>query len=648
MLAILMNMFRSWLRFLVLASIVLAVVAPTVALGEPPPGGSFIDDDGNVHEGFIEAIKEIGVTTGCNPPVNDKYCPSAFVTRGQMAAFLVRALNLSPSPTDFFADDTGSLFEADINALAAAGVTRGCNPPTNDRYCPTANVSRGQMAAFLVRAFGYTDPGAGNWFVDDDGSIFETDIDRLRQAGVTLGCNPPANTLYCPSDSVRRDQMASFLGRALGLTPIVPPSPTDSCVRPDAGAVPNRQIVVRPGESPTLADAFADARPGDHIVLEAGIHRPGGNLVMSQSGLPSAWIQIKAAPGTLPVIDLEGAGEFRIGASYVSLHGVEIRNGGGNNLHIAPGSADVHHVHVADTLIHDLAWGPGAAIKINRNNLQGTGVGTICLENNDVSEAISNAIIDGVGVAGAVVIGNDIHDNAAGSHGIFFKGGSSDILIEGNLIRGIRANAALQLGGNTGAAFWDPAYPSWEGVNQTARNNIIADFDDSAVEIRGVDGAYVYNNTIVTQTGFAIFRLQNGNNASGGSSGNDGVHISSNLVVGTGGDPQYARNDGGAATITFGPQLWAGTFHNSGSSTPGIPSFPQPADFIVGSGELGNVVVTPAVTGLTGISDAVARYRPAVGSAALGNGEPLPGVAADFLGKVRSVVAPSLGAIESP
>jgi hypothetical protein len=38
--------------------------------------------------------------------------------------------------------------------LAAAGVTNGCNPPSNDRFCPDSYVTRGQMAAFLVRAFG--------------------------------------------------------------------------------------------------------------------------------------------------------------------------------------------------------------------------------------------------------------------------------------------------------------------------------------------------------------------------------------------------------------------------------------------------------------------------------------------------------------
>jgi hypothetical protein len=71
------------------------------------------------------------------------------------------------------------------------------------------------MAAFLVRAFGYTDSGGGDRFIDDDGSTFETDIDRLATAGITKGCNPPANTRFCPNDRVSRAQMASFLARAL-------------------------------------------------------------------------------------------------------------------------------------------------------------------------------------------------------------------------------------------------------------------------------------------------------------------------------------------------------------------------------------------------------------------------------------------------
>ena len=116
--------------------------------------------------------------------------------------------------TDFL-DTDGSIFERDIAWLSGAGVTKGCNPPWNDLYCPNTNVTRGQMAAFLVRALGLTDDGGGDHFVDDNGSVFESDIDKLATAGVTKGCNPPTNNRFCPGSAVTRAQMAAFLHRAL-------------------------------------------------------------------------------------------------------------------------------------------------------------------------------------------------------------------------------------------------------------------------------------------------------------------------------------------------------------------------------------------------------------------------------------------------
>jgi hypothetical protein len=70
-----------------------------------------------------------------------------------MAAFLRRALNLAAVTTDPFTDDENSFAEADINALAAAGVTKGTSA-TN--FSPTANVLRDQMASFIARALGLT------------------------------------------------------------------------------------------------------------------------------------------------------------------------------------------------------------------------------------------------------------------------------------------------------------------------------------------------------------------------------------------------------------------------------------------------------------------------------------------------------------
>lgn len=188
----------------------LSVGAPA-ALAELPPGGTFIDDDGSVHEPDIEAIFADGITNGCS---TGRFCPNDPVTRAQMARFLVRALDLAPAATSPFSDSGGPFLD-DINRLAAAGITDGCG---SGRFCPDDLITRAQMARFLVR--GLHLPAAATSPFSDSGGDFQDDINRLASAGITNGCAPG---LYCPHGPVTRGQMASFLTRALGLTPIVPP-----------------------------------------------------------------------------------------------------------------------------------------------------------------------------------------------------------------------------------------------------------------------------------------------------------------------------------------------------------------------------------------------------------------------------------------
>lgn len=98
----------------------------------------------------VERMRQRHVTTGCND-TGTRYCPDGSVTRAQMAAFLVRALDLAPGTATFEDVPAGHTFRADIAALAAARVTLGCND-SGTRFCPDDPVSRGQMAAFLARA----------------------------------------------------------------------------------------------------------------------------------------------------------------------------------------------------------------------------------------------------------------------------------------------------------------------------------------------------------------------------------------------------------------------------------------------------------------------------------------------------------------
>lgn len=98
----------------------------------------------------VERLAELGVTTGCavDPA---RFCPGASVTCAQMATFLTRAFGLGPASAAGFVDVEGNSHESNVNALAAANITRGCATEPA-RYCPGAPVTRGQMATFLARA----------------------------------------------------------------------------------------------------------------------------------------------------------------------------------------------------------------------------------------------------------------------------------------------------------------------------------------------------------------------------------------------------------------------------------------------------------------------------------------------------------------
>ena len=183
---------------------------------EPEPSPEYTDISDSIFKGDILWAAANGIAFGCNPPENDRFCPKRSVSREEMALFMTKALHLPAASKDYFTDDEASPYEDAINRMAEARITRGCNPPENDRFCPDRMVDRGQMAAFLGRAFGLTDNGGGDLFIDDDTSIFENDIDRLGTAGITRGCNPPANTRFCPTRDVTRGAMMAFLHRAIG------------------------------------------------------------------------------------------------------------------------------------------------------------------------------------------------------------------------------------------------------------------------------------------------------------------------------------------------------------------------------------------------------------------------------------------------
>ena len=189
--------------------------------------GGFSDVGGGVHRAGVDALEAEGVFegTGCGEGL---FCPDDRIHRWVMAVWMVRVLDdgdPAGSGSSRFADvDAGMWWASYVERLAELEVTAGCATGPL-RFCPDDPVTRGQMAAFLVRAFGLEDAAAAG-FVDTGGSTHAASIDALAAAGVTAGC-ATGPLRFCPDDPVTRGQMATFVARAVGLVELPAPPPDD-------------------------------------------------------------------------------------------------------------------------------------------------------------------------------------------------------------------------------------------------------------------------------------------------------------------------------------------------------------------------------------------------------------------------------------
>ncbi len=167
--------------------------------------------------GFVENLFHNRVTTGCSATgycpgnVVTRAQMAVFLLKAKHGP------DFTPPPClGFFTDvDCPSPFADWVEQLAAEGVTAGCG---GGFYCPTTPVRRDQMAAFLLKSehgSSYTPPSCSGVFGDVAcPSLFADWVEQLAAEQVTGGCG---NGNYCPLNQITRGQMAVFLVKTFGL-----------------------------------------------------------------------------------------------------------------------------------------------------------------------------------------------------------------------------------------------------------------------------------------------------------------------------------------------------------------------------------------------------------------------------------------------
>ncbi|MFA9429673.1 CAP domain-containing protein [Egicoccus sp. AB-alg2] len=183
---------------------------PTNSASTASVGGFRDVKSGNPHRRNIDRLTRAGVTIGCS---SDRYCPTTSVNRGQMATFIGRATGTLPTEGGPYTDvpTSGHPHAGNVNGTSAAKITFGC---AKTRYCPEQALTRTEMAAFLGRALGLSPKPLRDFSDVDRNDPHAGYIQALADIGVTEGC---AKGRYCPDDAVSRQQMASFLVRAFEL-----------------------------------------------------------------------------------------------------------------------------------------------------------------------------------------------------------------------------------------------------------------------------------------------------------------------------------------------------------------------------------------------------------------------------------------------
>jgi hypothetical protein len=168
---------------------------------------SFVDvKTGSAHAAAISLVTEAGIARGCGP---QRFCPDASLTRAQMASLLAQAFGLQAVSTSRFTDvPRSSTHHGNINAIAVAGATQGCQAT---KFCPDRQVTREQVASLLVRMLSLKPTGQHPGFQDLTGSVHQSAVQALADAGMVKGCAPQR---FCGDQSITRAQFATLLVQA--------------------------------------------------------------------------------------------------------------------------------------------------------------------------------------------------------------------------------------------------------------------------------------------------------------------------------------------------------------------------------------------------------------------------------------------------
>ena len=395
------------------------------------------------------------------------------------------------------------------------------------------------------------------------------------------------------------------------------PLPCGTVATFEDGATPQTQIHVAVSGSDgsgdgsagspfaTVGRAAQDAAAGTAIVMHAGTYA-GGASIEQLAGTAEAPIWIGGAAGEAKPVLVGGQNGLRLSrVRYLIVHDLELEGGEFNGINCDDGSAyddadATRYIVFRDLDIHDVGSNG------NQDCLKLSGLDDFFVLDSTFARCgggDAGSGIDHVGCHDGVIVGN--HFEATSGNGVQCKGGSTNILVQGN--RFVDAgHRAVNMGGSTGFEFFRPSLDP-VGANAEARDiRVIANVIEGGVAALGFVGCVdciAANNTIVDPERWVFRILQETATSSGGYTflpAQNGT-VTNNIVYFTASGLSTHVNVGGDTDpdgFTFVNNLWFA--HDApGSSTPSLPVTEQGAiigedPLFVGGGDFSITANSPA------------------------------------------------------
>ena len=184
-----------------------AATAVLVATAVAPTASAATFKDVNEKSRYKEATDFLQ-TKGVNGFLDGTFGVNLNITRADAAVMLVNVLelNIDAAPSAGFTD-VNTRIEKHVNALFAAEITQGIG---NNKFNPNAQITRGELALWLQRAFKLTATETKISFTDV-GDRYTEAVAALLENKVTTG---KTTTLFGTTANATRGEYALFLHRA--------------------------------------------------------------------------------------------------------------------------------------------------------------------------------------------------------------------------------------------------------------------------------------------------------------------------------------------------------------------------------------------------------------------------------------------------